>query len=91
MKKVLVIDVPEDVTDVICAYDDRKGITHQIFYKLRPLPQREEEYEETLKCRNDEFGFMYRRGLHVGYDIGYNACLDEILGEKECTIQKKDI
>lgn len=70
MKAVLVIDVPEDVTEVICAYDDREGFTHQRFLKIRPLPQmKETDGHEPFEV------FMHREG--------WNECIDAITGETE--------
>ena len=69
MKAVLVIDVPEDVTEVICAYDDIEGFTHQRFLKIRPLPQKKSQYA-------NDYGYNMMAQ-------GWNECLDAITGETE--------
>lgn len=79
MKAVLVIDIPNelDVNDLLIDYCvHTKGEYKQIRkggnYSLKPMP-------EKLKLRiQREWITDYDR-----YEIGYNACIEEIMGETE--------
>lgn len=90
MKAILVLDVPDyiqDITKVKLAYglyvakNDELDPTdilefHQV-YPLKELPQKIEHSEQINPfCEDyeDEYDYWYKEG--------YNACIDEILGEK---------
>lgn len=85
MKAILIVDVPDDIADAYenltvdyflygepIEYD--KSFKENIIYvenvKLRPLPQM--KYISLGDTHND-----------LIYEMGWNACLDEILGEAE--------
>ena len=94
MKAVLVIDMPSNCSDCPCEYDYLicKAIYHKLDYvdadnerpswcPLRPLPK----YRDNSKKPQDNAEVWIDGAL-----TGWNACLDEITGETECTTQKKD-
>lgn len=72
MKAILVVDV-DNINDYIVEVVKKrnKSFLPRTIYKgeLKPMPQKENEFD---KCLND-----YDRG----WRIGYNHCIDEILGE----------
>ena len=52
---------------------------------IKPIPEKKSE-GETLKIaiENDCYdGTTEDKAYFAGYDKGYNACIDEILGDKE--------
>ena len=86
MKLMLVIDKHENCSDCPCNYD---YFYCQAFQKripnfekdiipdwcpLRPLPRK----EEMPKRGDDDFNDFCR-----GYSMGFNDCIDEILGETQ--------
>lgn len=86
MKAILIMDMPSSCdkcplfgshySDMTCRANGR-GINYpypkevrQDWCPLKPMP----EYRKSV-LRQEEFG--------EGFDMGYNACIDEILGDKE--------
>lgn len=72
MKVVIVadIDIADDVNTCVLGYSSKKG-WEEVEVTPRPLPQWKDEcyhYGELAKNR---------------FAVGYNACLDEIIGEIE--------
>ena len=86
MKAILVIDVPDGygTDDVLIDYvlhtkGEYKVLRQGGNHKARPMPQKNEiknEEEFMNVC-----GWMYE--VQTGMDIGWNDCIDEILGETE--------
>lgn len=80
-KAILVIDMPKTCGECILANEDydccqatQKSISYNergygVECPLKPMPQKKKEVR----------GFYYQ----TTWEIGYNACIDEILGEKE--------
>ena len=85
MKYVLVIDVPEPVEskdvkiDYLCYYHCGNIIKHEIDAFLKPLPQK--KVGDDLYERYGSWTPSDER--EVSYRIGFNDCLDEIIGETE--------
>lgn len=88
MKAILVIDMPSNCLDCPCEYDYMrcKATNYRLDYvnadaerpswcPLKPMPEKKEE-----GYPNDEYT--------IGKADGWNDCLDEITGDKECTTQK---
>lgn len=86
MKAVLVINMPTSCEDCPC-YDQEVGTcrasdTWKTNIKnncpLRPLPRRMSMRDEA------EFylGYMNGKTKYLGFNEGYNACLEDILGEE---------
>ena len=75
MKALIVIDIDENhlLKETNEIYDRLKGYKCE----LRPMPQKNEiknEEEFMNVC-----GWMYE--VQTGMDVGWNDCIDEILGE----------
>lgn len=80
MKAILVIDTPKECSDcpcinllgIYCQADKRNRYClledKEEWCPLKPMPQKENTFEKGL----DEYG--------TGWRIGFNACIDEILG-----------
>ena len=71
MKAILVIDMPEEYmgSDIdVRLYGKNQTIHERYVNKLRPMPNRM-PFDEAFKMED--------------YVVGWNACLDEILGETE--------
>ena len=94
---VLVDDYPETCSDCmffaerkgqkLCTASDFEIFLHSFdnFYEercvdcpLKELPKKKDEYKEALKSFNGNMS----KELHFACE-GWNACLDEILGEEE--------
>lgn len=94
MKAILVIDMPKECFECPFKYNDgyssedkstwftkRCHLSHDQVYEneilencpLKPMPQKENTFEKGL----DEYG--------TGWRIGFNACIDEIIGAKNET------
>lgn len=81
MKAILVIDVPvDDTTDFghmdiradvkVKAYNDLDFKSYELKHiRVEPIPQKKQ------KDNSNELNF--------GYELGYNACIDEILGDEK--------
>lgn len=92
MKAILVIDMPSKCGECPLAYRDMLGVVCELnddgyvkewkkpnWCPLRPLPKKNEiknEEEFMNVC-----GWMYE--VQTGMDIGWNDCLDEIMGEEK--------
>ena len=83
MKGILVIDIPTNCNECAVKCDGytakqyaEKGITRPSWCPLRPLPNKLDANDWHRM-----FGGTYKEREAKGY--GYNACLDEILGETE--------
>ena len=87
MKAMLVIDLPDyldehDIPELLCnikVIQDDEYIFSRHFLKLKPLPQKNKydvEKYATVDYENEETLGHY-------LNIGWNACIDEILGEIE--------
>ena len=84
MKAILVIDIPEDIeeayTDLYVNYDlrgtpkDDTGVVESIKYveeaSLKPMPK--------PKPIGDIEEIIWDNDTEVGYNCGWNACLEEI-------------
>lgn len=68
MKKIIVIDVPENVTDVSVSYSNLLGARFVGRVKAHALPQPKEIQTENL----------VEASIQVCQDSGWNACLDAI-------------
>lgn len=86
-KAILVIDTDDDtfakietgkifVKRIYCCNEKGKPTgelsSHNVMAKIKPLPQKKQVKKEP-------------NGINITYaeDVGYNACIDEILGEEE--------
>ena len=81
-KAILVIDTPNDCYECPCYYEDKDMC---------------EAFDKKAKADSGRPSWCPLRPLPQKYDEaqmreqkGWNRCLDEILGETECTTQKKD-
>ena len=90
MKAILVLEMPKycidcpchfaGMTTVVCGVNKKKLITDDIeTYKpdwcpLKPMPSK--------KVLSGDVADIQKMGKEL-MDIGYNACIDEILGDKE--------
>jgi len=80
MKYVLVIDVPEPLesedvkVDYLCYYHCGNIIENKIDVFPKPLPRK-----KPVSYHDDLYGDVEKNYTN----IGWNACLDEITGEKE--------
>lgn len=68
MKKIIVIDVPENVTDVSVSYSNLLGARFVGRVKAHSFPQPKE-----IKTEN-----LVEASIQVCQDSGWNACLDAI-------------
>lgn len=93
MKAILIVDIPVDesceldeysmVAD-LDIYPETPTIRGELSFKLnhvaiRPLPLRR-MHEQIIYAEDKEY---LRTNVFTEYDEGFNACLDEILGEEE--------
>ena len=94
MKAILVLEMPKYCIDcpchfagmstVVCGVKKKKLITDDIeTYKpdwcpLKPMPSKKQEKQY---CRNGLFGI--NTAMETSFNQGYNACIGEILGDKE--------
>lgn len=84
MKTILVIDIPDDyyeeykdwTVNYDLRFDNNEGATESLKYvedvKLKPLPE---------KFTREDYSIS--EDTEIAYYEGYNACIDEILGENE--------
>ena len=87
MKAILVIDMPMKCFDCklycnngnsywcIATNEDTTGLTKPINCPLKPMPEK----VETPKIIQEQIDGWHKL---AGEYIGYNACINEILGEK---------
>lgn len=85
MKAILVIDMPESCTSCLLGICNKKwfclktnkdiDLTDRYnipsWCPLKPIPEK----KKTDVITYDDYG--------AGWDCGYNACIDELLGEEE--------
>ena len=86
MKAILVLEMPENCFK--CKLQDwancrivkgcHTGDTRPDWCPLKPVPQKKEEKQY---CGNGVFGI--NTAMETRFNQGYNACIDEILGDKE--------
>ena len=84
MKAILVLDIPENCFK--CKLQDwancrivkgcHTGDTRPDWCPLKPMPDKAEVSDCDELCDTDDW-------YDSGYADGYNACIDEILGDKE--------
>lgn len=80
MKAVLVVDVPDDFKFKksfadITLFDGKHRMWKRIA-KIRPLPKKQVEQKYDIASEYDQY--------YVDeYSIGWNDCVDEIVGEEE--------
>ena len=89
MKAVLVVDVDDDmIGEVDYTVMSKKEMVNGRA-ELRQLPEKDEEPEDDL---TDYVQQDYDRMASYFYGLinGRNNVINEILGETECTTQKKD-
>ena len=94
MKAILIIDVDENadfenaIADI--TFRDNQwgftptGIKH--WYngiKLKPLPIKRDKHKGKIVVKSEEEATNMQILINQCCDIGFNACLDEILGEEE--------
>ena len=81
MKAILVMDMPNscDKCDIICTqyYKAIKDENFENYMKPDNCPLREEPKKKNDNPLASDTMYKY------GYSQGYNACIDEILGDKE--------
>ncbi len=93
MKAILVIEMPENCfkckfqifANCIMVKGCHTGDKRPDWCPLKPISEKKSE-GETLKIaiENDCYdGTTEDKAYFAGYDKGYNACIDEILGDKE--------
>ena len=82
MKAILVMDMPSSCSECPCCYVPRCEVnektlkTSEIYQckpnwcPLKPMPEKK-KVQDVLYLHSEYF------------DLGYNACIDEILGDKE--------
>jgi hypothetical protein len=86
MKAILVIDMPSNCLDCPCEYDYMRCKATN--YKLDYVNA---DTERQSWCPLKPLPHKLQADWYTnGYKEGFNACLDEITGETECIIQKKD-
>lgn len=82
MKAILVIDVGENVdfkkdfAKIRLFTSNGRGISYYDKVKLKPMPERK---YIRMACNSDG----ERWAEYSTYDMGYNKCIYEILGEEE--------
>ena len=96
-KSILVFDMPTTCTDCPC-YDYIHGVcanTHKdcelriqekpSWCPLKQMPPKKEIDIETdlSSISGNDYISGYKDGYNRGVDVGWNRCLDEILGETE--------
>lgn len=82
-KAILVIDMPKACADGCPVMCRARGINHRpTWCPLKPMPEKNFDCEPILAV-GDTYEDGYRHGEEHGYISGWNACIDEILGETE--------
>lgn len=97
MKAILVIDKPENCDECGVKCDGytakqhaERGITRPYWCPLKPLPQKKVQSFNELHLEEEYLKEGHTRGWKdfvkeklTEFDMGYNKCIDEILGEEE--------
>lgn len=94
MKAILVIDTPNNCSECPCCNGNECGNEHKGYVdghlewnsgrpswcQLKPMPEK----IETPKIIQEQIDGWFKL---AGEYIGYNRCIDEILGEEECGVK----
>ena len=97
-KAILVIDIPDEwfeekekwflcCEDASLKYEEDGSLMHfKDFFEdveLKPLPQKRDKHKGKIIVKNEEEANNMQILINQCCDIGFNACLDEILEEKQ--------